>query len=144
MATSAVLGQGTLIQRGDGASPENFTTIAEVLSLQGPSLDSDQIDVTHQQSAARTRDYIQGLKDPGEVSFDLNYIPGNATQNATTGILNDYATGVSSNFRLRFPVTPAVDWVFAGFVKSFQPSSSVDEQLKASIVIKVTGNPTLA
>ena len=144
MATSAVHAQGTFLQKGDGGTPEVFTTIAEVLSISGPSLDSDQIDVTHQSGTGRFRDYIQGLKDGGEITFEINYIPGNATHNATTGLLSNYNDGLARNFRIRFPVTPAVDWVVSAFVKSFQPSSDVAEQLKASITLKVLGQPTLA
>ena len=51
MAVSvATAGIGTLLQIGDAASPEVFTTIAEVLDISGPGLVSDLVDVTNMSS----------------------------------------------------------------------------------------------
>lgn len=143
MATGAIFAQGTLLQLGDGGTSEVFTTIAEVLSLTGPTLTRDTIDVTNQSSTGGFREFINGLKDGGEVSFDLNYIPTEATHDASTGLLADYESGVSRNFKLIFPDTGATTWLFTGVVRDFQISAEVDSQLRASCVIKVSGAPTL-
>ena len=144
MATNAVLGQGTLLQRGDGASPENFTTVAEMLSIDGPNLASDPVDVSHQQGVNRYRDFIQGLRQAGEVNFECNYIPSNATQNASTGVIADFQNATTRNWRMRFPVTPAVDYVFSAFVRSISVQAPVDSQLKLNVTLQLSGAPTLA
>ena len=90
MPSGALHAHATLIGKGDSGSPEMFTTIAEVGSITGPTLTRDIIDVTNQDSAGAYREFIGGLIDPGELSFDINYIPTDATQDATTGIINEW------------------------------------------------------
>lgn len=142
--SNAIHAQGTLLQRGDGASPEAFTTIAEVGSISGPTLSADLIDVTNHSSPSRYREYIQGLKDGGELTFDLNYQPAEATHNASTGVLSDWNSGARKNYRLQFPTTPAVFWSFQVIVTNFEMGAEVDAQLKASVTMKLTAAPTLA
>lgn len=140
---NAIHAQGTLLQRGDGATPEVFTTVAEVGSIAGPSLQADLIDVTNHSSPSRYREYIQGLKDGGELTFDLNYNPNDATHNATTGVLADWNSGARKNYRLQFPSTPAVFWNFQVIVTNFEMNADVAEQLKAAVTMKLTAAPTL-
>lgn len=143
MTTQAILGQGTLLQRGDGASPENFTTVAEVLSIDGPGLQADVVDVSHQSGTNRYRDKIQGLRTGGQITFQCNYIPGNATQNNASGILGDFANGTVRNWRLMFPSTPAASLIVAAFVQQASIEAPVDSQLKINGVLETTGAPTL-
>lgn len=142
--SNAIHAQGTLLQRGDGATPENFTTIAEVGSISGPTLQADLIDVTNHSSPSRYKEYIQGLKDGGELTFDLNFQPNEATHKASTGVLGDWNTGTRKNYRLRFPVTPAVDWILPVIVTNFEIDAQVTDQLKAAVTMKVVSAPTLA
>ncbi len=119
------------------------TAIAEILDVSGPSLSMDTIDVTHHASPEAWREYVAGLLDAGEVSFDINYVPTAAThKNASGGLLYLLATRASQAFTLTFP--DATAWTFNGFVTGFEPSAPVDDKLSASITIKLTGKPTLA
>ena len=67
MTTAAQIGAGTLFKRGDGASPEVFTTIAEVTSVDGPTSVFDIIDVTTMESTGNDREFIAGKGDPGGI-----------------------------------------------------------------------------
>lgn len=99
--TAGVSAFGTLLQRGDGATPtEGFTTVAELQSIEVPAVQTDTIDMTHHTSPGAYREYLLGLRDGGEVTLEGNYIPRNATQNASTGILADNLSGVVRHFRL--------------------------------------------
>ena len=144
--TSAVLAQGTLMKIGDGAG--NYTTIAEVKNLAGPALSQAAVDVTNHDSANQFREYIAGLRDGGKVTFDVNWIPSNATQGFTTGLLKagfGGAKGASAQqFRIVFPDAATTTWTFTGIVTKLAPSSGVDKELVASIEIQVSGQPTLA
>ena len=71
--SDAFIGHGTLLQRGDGGDPETFTTVAEVLNISGPSLSRDTIDVTTMDSPDEWIEFIAGLNDVGEITFDLVY-----------------------------------------------------------------------
>ena len=85
-------GIGTLIKRGDGASPEVFTTIAQVGDIDGPKLKAGTYDVTtHDNTLAGYKDFITGLKDGQEIKCKLFFDATAAThKDASGGILNDF------------------------------------------------------
>ena len=99
MATQAFLGSQTLLKLGNGASPEVFTTIAEVTSIGPISQQKDLVEVTHLESTAK--EFIGGLSDGQEIEVVCNYRPANAQQNALM-----IAAGTSSaakNFQYTLP-----------------------------------------
>ena len=53
MSSNALESQGMTIARGDGASPESFTTIPEVRAISGPDGSANQIDTTDLSSSAK-------------------------------------------------------------------------------------------
>lgn len=140
--SSALAAKGTLLKVGDGAGSETFTTIAEVLSIGGPSISQEALDVTNHSSTSGWKEYVGGLNDGGEVTFEVNYLPTNATHNATAGVLNDLENRTLRNFQLVFP--GSTTWSFAALVTKFEPSAPVDGVLRASISLKLSGVPTLA
>jgi len=141
--SDAVRAYGTLLQRGDGELAEVFTTIAELTDISGPTLDADELDVTSHSSVDGYREFIQGLKDAGEVTIEGNFIPANATQSATDGLLSDYDSGVVRNFQLVFPDTDTTTWGFSAIITAFEPSAPVEEVLTFTATLKVTGKPEL-
>lgn len=144
MATKAISGKGTLLKMGDGAGTEVFTTIAEVKSIGGPSFASDTIDVTSHDSPGAYREFIASLIDPGELSFDINFVPTDATHNVSTGLLRDFQNRIRRNYKIVFPDTSATTWNLQGIVTAVQINAPTDDVLSASITIKITGQPTLA
>lgn len=136
--TQAVNAFGTTISR-DG------TEIAEVTNIGGPKLARDTLEATHHQSPDMWREFIKGLKDGGEVSLDLNFLPFHATHNAATGILADFDDDTNiSEWVVTFPDAGATAWTFDAIVTGFEPAQPFDEKLTASVTLKVTGKPTLA
>ena len=75
MTSASIFGHGTFLQIGDGAVSEMFTTIAEVMNIDGPNLQQETVEVTSHDSTDRWREFIGGLKDGGEISFGLNFSP---------------------------------------------------------------------
>ena len=140
--TDAVSGFGTLLQLGDGADPEVFTTIAEVKDITGPGLEADTIEVTNHSSPGAWREYIAGLLDAGEVTFDVNYLPGDATHDATTGLQANLLARSVDSYRLTWPTADTV--TFPAFVTGFETGAPVDDALSASVTLKVAGEPTFA
>ena len=140
----ADFGFGVKLQRGDAASPEVFTDIAELINLSPPSLSLDTVESTHTSSTNKYREFIAGLLDAGEVSIEVNFLPANATQNEAAGILKDMKDRTKRNFKIVFPDSGATIWSFAAFVTAFNPSAPIDDRMTASITLKLTGDPTLA
>jgi len=141
-ATIGTSGFGTLLQVGDGASPtEVFSTIAEVTGLSGPSLSLETIDATHMESPNNFRELIPSLKSAGEVSFDLNFLPGESSQQ---GLTTDYLNRTLRNFRIVWTDTGTTTWGFSAYITSFEPSAAIDDKLSASVTLTISGAPNFS
>lgn len=135
--SSGINAFGTLLKR-------NGTTVAEVTNIGGPSLSRESIEVTNHQSANAWREKIKGLKDGGEVSFSINYVPTAATHTVGTGLLADFGVNTIDTWSIVWPDSGGTTWSMPGFISGFEPSAPIDDKLAADITITVTGQPTLA
>jgi predicted secreted protein len=144
--TAAIPSHGTLLQKGNGAGPEVFTTIAEVVEITPPALKRESIDATSHSSANAWHEKLKGLKDAGQVTFSINYQPANATHGVGVGgLLGDFSNDSTiSNWKLIFTDSGPTAWVFPGFVTSFAPKAPLNGRLTADVTIEISGMPTLA
>lgn len=143
MSTLAISAFGTLFKIGDGAVTETFTTIAELKNISGPSLSADVIDVTVHNSGTPWRRFISGLLDGGEITFDVHFVPQNATHSYSSGLLSDFVNRVKRNFQLVFPDAGVTTWTIPGIVVNFDMNADPADALLASVTVKVNGAPTL-
>jgi hypothetical protein len=128
----------------DPAGGSSYTNIGQVTSISGPGLARETVDVTTHDNTSMWRSFIKSLKDGGEISFDILYDPDLGTHNYATGLLSDFgADSVIANFRLTFTDTGPTQWLFPGIVTGFETTEPIDDALKASITVKVSGAPTL-
>jgi len=134
--TSAVLGIGTLLQVGNGGGPEVFTTIPEVKSIDGPNITVDTIDVTHMSSPYNFREKITGIRNGGEVSFEINYIGSDAIQN---GLQTDLEAGTLRNFKMIMNNVAATTFDFAAYVKEFNQSTALEEIATVNVTLEISG-----
>jgi hypothetical protein len=133
------VGFGTLLERGDGATPtEAFTAVAEVVNIDMP-LAKDAIEGTHQQSPGRWRQFKPGLIS-GEITFEGNYLPGNATHDSATGLMADFRSHVIKNYRISF--VSGEKWVLPSFLRDFNPSAPVDDKLGMAGTLQIAEEPT--
>jgi hypothetical protein len=141
--TKAQIGYGAIFAIGNGATTEVFTPLGEVKDLTPPSDNVDILDATHMSSPNRTREFVKGLNDPGECSFTLNFLPGEADDDAIQSLR---AATAARNFRITFPAvgaSPAVTWTFAGFLVGYEPQIPTSEIMTANVRIKVTSSYTV-
>lgn len=141
--SAAAMGAGAAFGIGDGASSESFTDLAEVLSISPPSQSVDIIDVTHLKSTDRIREFIAGMIDPGEVSMEMNLVPGSASEIAIQAL---EGLSTTTNFRVTFPdgTAGSVTWIFAGFLAGYEPAIPSGEKMTANVSFKVTGTTTIS
>lgn len=142
MPTAAISGYGTLLKRGDGGSPETFTTVGEVRSISGPTIETDEADVTTHSSAASGafREFILTLIDAGNVEFDINYVPTDPTH---IGLRQDLINRTKRNFQIVLPAS-AQTISFTGYVKTMPFEFPVDDAIMAKVTIRCTGAPTFS
>lgn len=142
MPSAAISGYGTLLKRGDAGSPETFSTVGEVRSMSGPSMETDEIDVTTHSSAAAGafKEFIMGLIDAGSIEFDTNYVPSDPTH---IGLRTDFLNRTKRNWQIVLP--GAIQTIsFAGYVKSMPFEFPVDDAIMQKISIRCTGAPTFS
>lgn len=130
---------GTKLKMGDGASPEVFTAIAEIISIQQQGQKIDLIDVTNMDSEANAngliyREFIGGLADGGELSFSANFIPTNDTQQD----FMDAFDGLKKRWRVVLPDDLGY-FSCEAFINANDFDYSIDKQLGFSGKLKVSG-----
>lgn len=132
---------GTLFQRGDGGTPEQFVTIANVTSISGPTRTRETLDVTAHNSPDGWREFIGGLKDGGEVSLEINYDPGEASHDL------DADFDDAEPRRYRIVILPDTEdehtWEFTGILTELSDEFPFDDKMSRSMTVKVSGKPTL-
>lgn len=129
--------------------PSTYTTMAQVGDLSGPSIDSEQIEVSHRSDgdpANMWRRYVAGMKDGGEVTFTLIFDPDEPTHDPTltTSLYALAASGDADDFRLDYPGQGA-DRTFADFsayVTNMDFDSPLEDGLTAEVTLKVSGPVT--
>ena len=142
--SDATSGFGALFQIADSGGSV-YTTVAEVVTIGGPNLSLDMIEVTHHESSGQYKEFVAGLLDAGEITLGLNHLPANATQsNAADGLVKLLDSRVKRNMKIIFPDSGTTTWTLAGFITALNPSDPVDGKAELSVTVKLTGKPTLA
>lgn len=136
--SDAIAGVGTSFKRGDGASPEVFTAIAEVNSITGPSMTREFIDVTSLDSTGGYREFIGGFRDGGEVTLTMNF-----TRNGYEEMRLDFVSDDSVNYQIVLPDTGATTLDFAAFVTDLPLTITPDDKVTAEVTLKITGEVLL-
>lgn len=125
------------IKVSDGGG--GWDTIAAVRDIEGPGLAVDTIEA-HDRDGGGWKEFMGGLKDGGEVSFDIAYDPAEDTHDGGTGLVS--WLGATKDWRMALPAS--VNWDFSAILTTFQPTAPLNDLFTASITLKVTGAPTLA
>lgn len=120
-----------------------YDTIAQVVDIRGPGLSVDTIEVTSRSSTNGWKEYVSGLKDGGELTFDIRHDPAGGTHDATTGLIKFLEDADTEQWQLTL-ADGTTDWVFDGIVTGFEPENPLNDSADASVTIKLTGEPTLA
>lgn len=136
----AFAGQGSQLQLGSGtpASPGTYTTIAEITKIQRSGSKMDIVDTTNMDSIGAYREKLATLLDGGEISFEANYIPQDATQASLQAAFDNRTL---APWKIELPNSLG-NWVFAAYVST--PSDfdlTVDKASTISGKLTITGKP---
>ena len=139
--SQALLGYGSVFEIQNETSPDVYVAFAEVISITPPSASVDQVDVTHMLSPNRYREFIDGLIDAGEMSMDINFVPGNNDDDRVFELLAlPIGTDHRRNMRISYP--NGVTWSFRGTLTGYEPDVPVDDKMTATLTFKVSGGVT--
>lgn len=132
--------RGTQLQRGTGALPgSSFATIARIKKIDLGGTKADLDDITNMDSATPNREYLPTLLDPGEISLECLFVPGDATQ-AT--LQSDYEGQQLSPYQIVLPNGLGTWGPFNAYVTSNDFALPIDKAGTRTIKLKVTGAPS--
>ena len=109
-------------------------------NISGPSIKAETIDVSSHDSANTYRAYIAGMHDGGEVSIDVQFIPGDTSGQYT--FLADLHAGTERQVVITLP--DATTWTFQALATGMDLTDNFDDKLAATLTMKVTGKPTFS
>jgi len=133
--SEAIEAQGTLLEIGTtaaDAASDTYIAVAEVVDFNGPGGSAQVIDATHLQSVAKEKK--KGLPDSGQFTCNVNRIFSNAGQQRA---LVAWKSNDAYNFRVTYPDSTVHR--FKGFVMQFPTQGGVDQLIKGSVTIEITG-----
>lgn len=132
------------VSHGTAISIALMVPVLEIVKLGGPGMKMDMKEVTNMASPSTYKEFIAGLREGGDITFEANYIPKDATQLNTQADLN---AGVLSTWSLNMPGVPGATntgiWMFSGYVASLAPVYPLDDRITVTGAIKITGKPVL-
>lgn len=119
-----------------------LTQIAEVTAITPPNPQTADIEVTNFKSPNRRREYIAGLIEDGEGTFEMNLVPGSASDILLRAAQND---GAAREYRIIIP-TATTGWQIDGecIVKGYERSIPIDDRMTATVTVRFTGASTEA
>lgn len=136
--TDARIGYGTEFWLDNGSNV--LTQLGEILSVTPPNPQIEDVEATHMLSPNRRREYIAGLIEDGEGSFEMNLVPGSATDTLIQEALTD---GVTRSYMIVIP-DGAFGWEIAGdcIVKGYERTVPIDDRMTATLTVRFTGAST--
>lgn len=147
MTTEARIGWGGEIQVSSSSSAAGLVEIGEVRSFTMGSDEADEHEVTHLKSPGRRKEFIAGMIDGGEMTIQINYVPGSASDLLLTDALD---TGTTRAIRAIIPDddglgTAAWQHTTSGFVKRYAPDEvQPNAPITASVTLRITGDRSQA
>lgn len=138
--TDAQIGWGAEFHLDDASSV--LTELGEITAISLPNPVVADVEATHFKSPNRRREYIAGLIEDGEGTFEMNYDPNSASDVILRAAIAD---GVARSYKIVIPDT-AADWQITGecIVKSYERNVPIDDRMTATFTVRFTGASTEA
>ncbi|WP_109994948.1 phage tail tube protein [Salinisphaera sp. LB1] len=135
--TQAIRTQGIILEISDASGTGTYSKVAEVTGFDGPNGSTNVIDATSLDSQFAEK--IGGLRDSGQVSVDLNFVPGDTSQQA---VRDAYGDAEKRDFRITLTDVDQTTIEFSALVTEFSISASADDKVTASTTLEITGGLT--
>ena len=145
MATTAQAAFGIVLS-WDSAGGTSYTTIAKVVGVNTSGYSTTMLDASAHDSTSGHMEFLVGLVDGGEVTFDLRFDP-NVTSNEHENLAASQAARPSLSavpaWKILWPDASS-NWTFDAYVQNIDTTGPHDDGLGASLTIKITGVITRA
>src|SRR5688572_18344471 len=115
MTTQARIGHGALFEIHNGVS---YEVIGEITSISHPKLARDAIDASGIGTPGGWREFVPGMKDAGEVTIEMNFVPGSNSDNLLRA---QFDTDALTQCRVTFPgsSSPNEQYTLSGIITGY-------------------------
>lgn len=131
---------GAQFQIGDGATPENFTTISQVDSCDFSGSKVDTEEVTSADNTDGVKRHTDRLQDFGECTVEIMWNPNDATHQQLHAA---WIARGSHNFK-RINAGGFGTKTFTGIITALDEKQTLDKGTKRTCKIKLSGLPTFS
>jgi predicted secreted protein len=141
MATAAQIGHGAEFHL-EATAGGTLTELGEITGITLPNPQVSEVEATHFKSPDRRREYISGLIEDGEGTFEMNYVPGAATDALIRAALDD---GAARGYMIVVPDGTGT-WEVTGdcIVRGYERRVPIDDRMTATLTVRFTGSATEA
>jgi predicted secreted protein len=133
--TNAVSSVGALLKKYTGAA---WVSVGEVINISGPTMSRETIDVTSLASTGGYREFIAGFRDPGTLTFTMNF-----TRSDYEIMKTDFESDTEVDYEMILPDDDVTSLEFSGLVTELPLNLDPGSQITCNITIKVTGQVTV-
>jgi len=136
MATEAQIGIGAEFHL-EATAGGALTPLGEITGISLPNPQVAEVEATHFGSPNRRREYISGLIEDGEGTFEMNYVPGSATDALIRAALADHE---QRGYMIVIP-DGAGTWEVTGdcIVTGYERNVPIDDRMTATLSVRFTG-----
>ena len=131
---SSITTQGTVLSKGDSASPIVYSAVGSVTSISGPSSSRGEIDVTTMDSTAK--EFNLSLLDHGTLEASIVFDERD-TEHAA--LRTDFAANTVRDWKITDAGSPQINYTFQGRIQSLPLDFSTDEVVRVTMTIRITG-----
>lgn len=130
------LGLSVVMRVNDGSG---FAVVGQVLDITGPTSEFEDVDVTTRDTTDFYREFLSGLSNPGELTFEIVFDPALASH---ISLLTLHAARTSVAWKLTWPTATAKMCTFSGYVKAASPAIPLEGRLTCNFTVKISGGVT--
>ena len=134
--SDAFSGVGTMLRKYDGTS---WVSLGEVKNISGPSMSRNTIDVTSLASVNGYMEYIAGMRDPGTLSFTINFIRSDYNM-----MQDDFESDEVVDYEMVLPDAEASSFEMVGLVTELPLSVPFNDAVTVNVTIKLSGPITVS
>jgi len=118
-----------------------FVAIPSLVSVSGPSLGMETVDVTTHDSTGGWREHLTTVKDGGTVTAVFLYDPDDTHHAA---MQTNFAAGTETTFKEVLTTANSAEIDYNGFVTGYEVEpGAIDGRLELTMTIQVTGAVTI-
>lgn len=131
----------TLAVDEDDAGAGAYAVIGQIMDINGPNSDGDDVDTTTRDNVDMYRSFLGGWKNPGELTFDIVF---DAALASHVTLMTLHVARTEVPWKLTWPTGTSKMATFRGYVKTLSAAAPLEDKLTMSVTVKIAAAITWA